>query len=131
MLLPITHTHTATHTTHTYHYIPNVGVSDCKESIHNAGALGSIPGWGRSLEGGNNNPLYYSCLENPMDRGAWRATIHGVTKSWTQLRNWHVHKNKRGKLPWQFTFGKGCIREQYCFPMYCLAGTARTSCSAN
>ena len=41
---------------------------------------GSIPGSGRSPGGGNGNPLQYSCLENPMDRGAWQATVHGVTK---------------------------------------------------
>ena len=45
--------------------------------------VSSILGSGRSLEGGNGNPLQYSCLENSMDRGAWRATIHGVTNSWT------------------------------------------------
>ena len=43
-----------------------------------AGDPGSIPGWGRSPGEGNGNPLQYSCLENPMDRGAWRATVHGV-----------------------------------------------------
>ena len=43
--------------------------------------------WGRSLGKGNGNPLQYSCLENPMDRGAWWATVHGVTKSWTRLSN--------------------------------------------
>ena len=43
--------------------------------------IGSIPGSGRSPGGGNGNPLQYSCLENPMDRGAWRAAVHGVTKS--------------------------------------------------
>ena len=48
--------------------------------------LGSILGLGRSPGGGHGNPLQYSCLENPMDRGAWRATVHGVTKSWTQLK---------------------------------------------
>ena len=47
--------------------------------------MGSIPGWGRSPGEGNVNPLQYSCLENPMDRGAWRATAHGVAKSQTQL----------------------------------------------
>ena len=60
-----------------------------KESTCNAGASGdriSILGLGRSCRGGNGNPLHYSCLENPMDRGAWRATVHGVTKSWTQLK---------------------------------------------
>ena len=47
---------------------------------------GSIPGLGRSPGGGNGNPLQYSCLENPMDRGAWWATVHGVTKSQTWLK---------------------------------------------
>ena len=42
---------------------------------------GSTPGLGKSLGGGHGNPLQYSCLENPMDRGAWRATVHGVTES--------------------------------------------------
>jgi len=41
----------------------------------------SIPGLGRSPGGGNGNPLQYSCLENPMDRGAWRATVHGITRA--------------------------------------------------
>ena len=44
---------------------------------------GSVPGLGRSPGGGHRNPLQYSCLENPMDRGAWRATVHGVTKRQT------------------------------------------------
>ena len=52
-----------------------------------AGDTGSIPGSGRSTGGGNGNPLQYSCLENPMDRGAWRDTVHGVAKSGTQLSN--------------------------------------------
>ena len=46
----------------------------------NAGDTGSIPGLGRSPGGGNGNPLQYSCLENPLDRGAWRAAVHGATK---------------------------------------------------
>ena len=54
----------------------------------NAGGMGSIPGSGRSPGGGNGNPLQYSCLGNPMDRGAWWATAHGVTASWTQLSGW-------------------------------------------
>ena len=54
------------------------GDSDGKESAGNAGDLGLIPGSGRSPGEGNGNPLQYSCLENPMDRGAWRATVHGV-----------------------------------------------------
>ena len=48
----------------------------------NAGDTGAIPGLGRSPGEGNGNPLQYSCLENPMDRGVWQATVHGVTKSW-------------------------------------------------
>ena len=61
------------------------GGSDGKASAYNAGDLGSIPGSGRSPGEGNGNPLQYSCLENPMDGGAWWATVHGVTKSQTQL----------------------------------------------
>ena len=51
-----------------------------KESAYNAGDLGSIPELGRSPEEGNNNPLQFSCLENPMDRGIWWATVQGVTR---------------------------------------------------
>ena len=47
---------------------------------------GLIPGLGRFPQGGRGNPLQYSCLENPMDRGAWRATVHGVVKSRTRLK---------------------------------------------
>ena len=50
-----------------------------KESACNAGDPGSIPGSGRSPKEGNGNPLQYSCLENPIDRGAWRAIVYGVT----------------------------------------------------
>ena len=53
----------------------------------NVGDVGSISGLERSPGGGNGNPLLYSCLENPMDRGAWRATVQGVTESWTWLSN--------------------------------------------
>ena len=63
------------------------GGSDGKESAYIAGDLGSIPGLGRSPGEGNANPLQYSCLENPMDRGAWWATVLGITKSQTQLSN--------------------------------------------
>ena len=61
------------------------GGSDSKASAYNAGDPGLIPGLGRSSGEGNGNPLQYSCLESPMDGGAWQATVHGVTKSWTQL----------------------------------------------
>ena len=61
------------------------GGSEGKESACSVGGPGLIPGLGRSPGEGNGNPVQYSCLENPMDRGAWRATVHGVTKSRTQL----------------------------------------------
>ena len=50
-----------------------------------AGDLGSIPGWGRFPGGENGNPFQYFCLEKPMDRGAWWATVHEVTVSWSGL----------------------------------------------
>ena len=56
-----------------------------KECACHAGDLGSMPGFGRSPGGGRGNPLQYACLENPRDRGAWRATVHGVEKSRTRL----------------------------------------------
>ena len=59
------------------------GGSDDKQSVCNAGDMGSIPGLERSPGEGNGNPLHYSCLENPMDREAWWATIHGIAQSWT------------------------------------------------
>ena len=65
-----------------------------KESACNAGAAGdrsSIPGLGRSPGGGHGNPVQYSCLQNPMDRGAWQATVHGVTKSRTWLKQLSIH----------------------------------------
>ena len=58
-----------------------------KESACNAGDPGSIPGLGKSSREGNGNTLQYSCLENPMDRGAWRVMVHWVAKSWTRLRD--------------------------------------------
>ena len=64
-------------------YFPSSSVS--KESACNAGDLSLIPGLGKSPEEGNGNPLQYSCLENPMDGGTWLATVHEVTKSWTQM----------------------------------------------
>ena len=63
------------------------------------GDPGSIPELGRSPGEGNGNPLQYSCLDNPMDGGAWRAIVHGVTKSWTLLSDFTftLIKNKREK----------------------------------
>ena len=61
------------------------GGSGGKESACNSGDPGLIPGLGKSHAGGRGNPLQYSCLENSVDKGACWATVHGVTKSWTQL----------------------------------------------
>ena len=72
-----------------YYYICGfLGNSMIKNLLANAGDIRdaeSIPGWGRYLGGGHGNPLQYSCLENPMNRGACQATVHGVAKSQTQL----------------------------------------------
>ena len=59
--------------------------SDGKESAWDAGDLSLIPGLGRSPGEGNDNSLQYSCLGNPMDRGAWQAIVHGVAENWTWL----------------------------------------------
>ena len=69
-----------------------------KESASSSGAAGetgSIPGWGKSRRGGNGNPLQYSCLENPMDRGVWQGTVHRVTKNRTQLKQLSTHSHTR------------------------------------
>ena len=71
------------------YYFP--GGPDGKVSVYNAGDLGLIPGSERSPGEGNGNLLQYSCLENPMDRGAWQATVHGVAKSRTRLSDFISH----------------------------------------
>ena len=109
------------------------GGSNGKASAYKVGDLGSIPGLGRSSGEGNGNPLQYSYLENPMDRGAWQATVHGVAKSRTRLSNFaftllafrhtHPRKSSWGDAVTQFnfflslfqvyqilfTFGKKCL----------------------
>ena len=65
------------------------GGSVGKESTCNAGDAGA--GWGESPGGGLGNPLQYSCLEKPVDRGAWGTTVHGVTESQTRLRQQYAH----------------------------------------
>jgi len=75
-----------------------LGGSEGKASTCKAEDLGSVPGSGRSPGEGNDNPLQYSCLEISMDRGAWQAAVHVVTKSQTQLSDEHFHF-PQGPLP--------------------------------
>ena len=73
----------------------------CGKEFCNARDTGSIPGLGRFLGGGNGNPLQYSCLENPMERGPWWATVYRVTKSQTQLNDQahtSLHRSLKGSL---------------------------------
>ena len=86
----------AIHFIHSTNIYPSVdsllgfrGGSDDKESVCNAGDLGLILGSGRFPGEGNGNLLQNSCLKNSMERGAWWATVHGLTKSWTQLSDSH------------------------------------------
>ena len=83
------------------------GGSEVKTSACNAGDLGSIPGSGRSPGEGNGNPLQYSCLENPMDGGAWWATVNGVAKGRTRVSD--------------FTFTSTSCFEWSGIKMWCLA----------
>ena len=64
-------------------------VKNAPDNAGDTGDLGSIPVSGRAPGDGNGNPLQYSCLENPVDRGAWQFTIHTVSKSWTGLGDFH------------------------------------------
>ena len=71
-----------------------------RESACNAGDLDLIPGLGRFPGGGQSNPLQYFYLENPMDRGVWWATVHRVTKSWTQLKRLSMHACAYTRIFW-------------------------------
>ena len=77
------------------------GGSEVKASACNAGDSGSIPGSGRSPGEGNGTPLQYSCLENPMDVGAWWATVHRVAKSRTRLSDFTI-TNEIENFPYKF-----------------------------
>ena len=68
-----------------FNYIGFPGGSGVNNLPDNAGDMGMIPGWGSSSAEENGNPLQYSCLRNPKDRGAWQAIAHGVAKSQTRL----------------------------------------------
>ena len=65
---------------------------------------GLTPGWGRSPGGVHGNPLQFSCLENPKDRGTWWATVHGVARSWTRLKRLSTHAGMR--RPWDSQTGR-------------------------
>ena len=93
------------------------GGSDGKASAYNVGDPGSIPRLGRSPGEGNGNPLQYSCLENPMDGGAWCTTVHGVTKSRTWLSDF-TFKDMEKPYLWLYRplLAKWCL----CFLIHCL-----------
>ena len=82
-----------------------------------AGNMGSILGLGRSLGGENDNPLQYSCLEIFMDKGSWQATVHGVTKSQTQLKQLSTQHTYPYLLLFQFLFHTGNTEYRVEFPM--------------
>ena len=82
------------------------GGSDGKESACNAGDPGLIPGLGRSPGEGNGNPLQYSCQENPMERGAWQAIVHGLAKSQTRLSASHTYIWGRSRLRYRIRYNK-------------------------
>ena len=73
-----------------------------KRLAYNVGDLGSIPGLGRYSGERNGNPLQYSCLENPLDGGAWQATVRGVAKSRTRLSNFTFTFNISGSRTWLY-----------------------------
>ena len=99
------------------------GGSEVEASACNAGDLGSIPGSGRPPGEGNGNPLQYSCLENPMDGGAWWATVHGVAESQTRLSNltnflhWALYLHTLNHTCWQ---PYSCVLSMW---HYCLSST--------
>ena len=84
------------------------GGSDGKEFACNVGDLVSNPASGRSPREGNGYPVQYSCLENSMDRGTWRAIVHGVAKSWTPVSDFHFTSNHS-------------ISKSYCY-FHCISG---------
>ena len=88
------------------------GGSMVKNSLANVGDMGLIPGWGRSPGEGNGNPLQYSCLENPMNRAVWWATVHRVAKNQTWLST-HTHTHTHTH-PW--AWGSLCFFSVSRFP---------------
>ena len=80
-----------------------------KESACSTGDLGLIPGWERCPGGGNGNLLQCSCLENPRDKGAWWATVPGITKSQTRLKQLRTHRQKSSRAICSY-FLIGCAK---------------------
>ena len=99
-----------------------------RESACQAGDTGSIPGSGRSPGGRNSNPLQYSCLGNPMDRGAWRATVHEVTKEMytTKRINKSPHHFQDRPIKTSFLLPAAQFPEQLC-QFHCENGRATSS----
>ena len=105
------------------------GVSDVRtirargeESACHAGALGLTPGWGRSPGDGNGRPLQCPCLENPVDRGAWWAAVHGAAQSWIRLSDFHLTEGSLRKMSQRHP---GSL----CQPQGACRGWARQPCS--
>ena len=81
------------------------GIKNLPANAGAVGDLGSIPGWGRAPGGGNDNPLQYCCLGNPMDRGVWWATVHGVARvrhNWARIYNCGLLLERLGKA-WKWS----------------------------
>ena len=91
------------------------GSSNGKASANNVGDPGSIPGLGRFSGEGKSNPLQYTCLKNPMDRGAWWATVHGAAKSQTRLRDFTYTFIRIYTIPDPFSSAQSCLT--LCDPM--------------
>ena len=103
------------------------GGSEVKASASNAGDLGSINGLGRSPGEGNGNPLQYSCLDNPMEGGAWQATVRGVEKS-DRTERLHFHFQRENHASEKYNREKKeYIKAVYCHSAY-LTYMQSTSC---
>ena len=91
-----THTHTHTHThvclcIYKWVFQVDLVLKNLSVNVGDVKEAGLIPELGRSPGEGNGNPLQYSCLENPMDRGTWRAAVHGISQSQTRLKQLSMH----------------------------------------
>ena len=107
-------------TVYVYHKFPRwLTVKNLPSVQETLGDTGSIPGSGRSPEGGHDNPLQYPCLENPMNRGAWWATVHGVTESDMTEATEHGHETSLLETAQQF-LNK---RSDFIFQQQCMRGS--------